>query len=168
MLADEAATRALAARLARAVQHAGRDARLLLALRGDLGAGKSTLARALLRALGVRGVVRSPTYTLVEPYELDDGTCIAHLDLYRLADAGELDFIGYRDERERCRLVIVEWPERVPRVLDEADLVLELVPGTTPVERQLRVRAGSTAGQALAGAALGAGAAGGGDASNDG
>ena len=73
---------------------ASRPARAVLHLHGDLGAGKSTLARALLRSLGVRGAIRSPTYTLVERYPLDDGTEALHLDLYRIGVAGELEFLG--------------------------------------------------------------------------
>ena len=79
-------------------------------LHGDLGAGKSTLARAWLRALGVTGPVRSPTYTLVERYPLQTGGEALHLDLYRIGDAGELEFLGLDDAD--ARLWLVEWPER--------------------------------------------------------
>jgi tRNA threonylcarbamoyl adenosine modification protein YjeE len=79
-------------------------------LHGDLGAGKSTLARAWLRALGVVGPIRSPTYTLVERYALSDGSEALHLDLYRIGDAGELEFLAL-DEAD-ARLWLVEWPER--------------------------------------------------------
>ncbi len=79
-------------------------------LQGDLGAGKSSLARAWLRALGVQGPIRSPTYTLVERYHLPDGTEALHLDLYRIGDVGELEFLGL-DEAE-ARLWLIEWPER--------------------------------------------------------
>ena len=71
-----------------------RPAQAVVHLHGDLGAGKSTLARALLRALGVHGAIRSPTYTLVERYPLADGGEAWHLDLYRIGDAGELEFLG--------------------------------------------------------------------------
>lgn len=101
-----------------------RPARAVVHLRGDLGAGKSTLARALLRALGVRGAIRSPTYTLVERYPLGDGTEALHLDLYRIADAGELEFLGL-DPGEGT-LWLVEWPERGGAGLPVADLRLEL------------------------------------------
>lgn len=107
--ADPAATAALGEALARTLPAAVSGA--LLGLRGDLGAGKTTLARALLRALGVEGAVRSPTYTLVEPYVTARGT-ILHCDLYRLAGADELDALGYRDLRAESVLTLLEWPER--------------------------------------------------------
>jgi tRNA threonylcarbamoyladenosine biosynthesis protein TsaE len=94
-------------------------------LRGDLGAGKSTLARALLRSLGVQGAIRSPTYTLVERYPLADGEAV-HLDLYRIAAAGELDFLGLDDLRAEASLWLVEWPERGGAALPAADLEIVL------------------------------------------
>ncbi len=118
-------TEGLAARLAGAFVEAPR-ARLVLALAGELGAGKSTFARALLRALGVTGTIRSPTYTLLEPYELGGGEAACHVDLYRLADAEELEFTGFYDLLERCRLVVVEWPDRVPAVAALATLRISL------------------------------------------
>ena len=119
-LADEAATAALGARLA-----ACRPARAVVHLDGDLGAGKSTLARALLRALGVTGTIRSPTYTLIERYTVSGGEA-AHLDLYRLADAAELDFLGLDELQESAALWLVEWPERGAGALPPADLVVAL------------------------------------------
>lgn len=98
---------------------------LLLALRGELGAGKTTLARALLRSLGVAGPVRSPTYTLVEPYDVARGR-VLHFDLYRLAGADELELIGYRDLRAASLLALVEWPERGGGALGTADLTCQL------------------------------------------
>jgi tRNA threonylcarbamoyladenosine biosynthesis protein TsaE len=92
-------------------------------LQGDLGAGKSTIARALLRALGVEGPIRSPTYTLVERYPVAGGEAW-HLDLYRIGHAAELDFLGL-DEAEVV-LWLVEWPEKGPTGLPPADLRLEL------------------------------------------
>lgn len=104
-LHDPDATAALAGALA-----ASRPDTAVVHLHGDLGAGKSTLARAWLRALGVTGPVRSPTYTLVERYPLASGGEALHLDLYRIGDAGELEFLGLDDAD--ARLWLVEWPER--------------------------------------------------------
>lgn len=99
---------------------ATRPAHAVAYLQGDLGAGKSTLARAWLRALGVAGAIRSPTYTLVERYPLPAGGAALHLDLYRIADAGELEFLGLDDAQ--ATLWLVEWPERGGRMLPAADL----------------------------------------------
>jgi tRNA threonylcarbamoyladenosine biosynthesis protein TsaE len=97
-----------------------RPPRAIVHLRGDLGAGKSTFARALLRALGVRGAIRSPTYTLVERYPLDDGGDALHLDLYRIGDPGELEFLGL--DAGEGTLWLVEWPERGGSALPPADI----------------------------------------------
>ncbi len=96
----------------------------IIYLQGDLGAGKSTLARAWLRALGVDGAIRSPTYTLVEHYTLPDGWNALHLDLYRIADATELEFLALDDTG--AGLWLVEWPERGARSLPVADLRIAL------------------------------------------
>jgi tRNA threonylcarbamoyladenosine biosynthesis protein TsaE len=92
-------------------------------LRGELGAGKSTFARAFIKAAGHEGAVPSPTYTLVEPYKLASGN-IYHIDLYRVYDEEELRYLGWNELDDGFRLV--EWPERVPGLTDAADLVLEL------------------------------------------
>jgi tRNA threonylcarbamoyladenosine biosynthesis protein TsaE len=94
-------------------------------LRGDLGAGKSTLARALLRTLGVQGAIRSPTYTLVERYPLAEGEAV-HLDLYRIGAPGELEFLGLEDLRAEASLWLVEWPERGGASLPAPDLEIAL------------------------------------------
>lgn len=120
-LADPAATDALGAELA-----AGQPAGAVVYLEGPLGAGKSSLARAWLRALGVQGAIKSPTYTLVERYPLPAGGEAAHLDLYRLADAGELDFLGLDDLAGQARLWLVEWPDRGAGGLPAPDLHLRL------------------------------------------
>lgn len=119
-LPDADATDALGRALAR-----HRPPRAVMHLHGDLGAGKSTLARALLRSLGVQGTIRSPTYTLVERYPLPDGEA-AHLDLYRLADAGELDFLALDELQAAAALWLVEWPERGAGHLPPPDLALSL------------------------------------------
>lgn len=121
LLADESATQAFAQQLAAALPR--RTAGLTLLLAGDLGAGKSTFARALIRALGHAGAVPSPTYTLVEPYDLEGGM-VYHVDLYRVASEDELRYLGWTELDEGFR--IVEWPERAPGIAAQADLRLEL------------------------------------------
>lgn len=118
--ADEQRLAALAGCLAPAVRHGG-----TIHLHGDLGAGKTTFARALLRALGVGERVKSPTYSLVESYRVG-GLDIHHLDLYRIADAGELESLGLSDLTGESVLLLVEWPERGAGALPPADLRLEL------------------------------------------
>ena len=119
LLPDAAATETLGARLAQTLPE-----RAVIQLHGDLGAGKSTLARALLRALGVTGTIRSPTYTLVEQYALPAGGLALHLDLYRIGHPGELEFLGL--DPAEARLWLVEWPQRGAGALPAADLALAL------------------------------------------
>lgn len=118
-LPDAEATDALAARFAQS-----RPDTAVLHLHGDLGAGKSSFARAFLRALGVTGAIRSPTYTLVERYPLADGREALHMDLYRIGDPGELEFLGI--EPDSVALWLVEWPERGGTALPPADLEIHL------------------------------------------
>ncbi|MBT8092785.1 MAG: tRNA (adenosine(37)-N6)-threonylcarbamoyltransferase complex ATPase subunit type 1 TsaE [Gammaproteobacteria bacterium] len=120
-LADEAATIEFAQRVWRALPEK-LDGWILL-LRGELGAGKSTFARALIRAAGHSGAVPSPTYTLVEPYAVTR-TTIYHVDLYRIADEEELRYLGWNELDHGFRLV--EWPDRAPGLSKAADLELTL------------------------------------------
>lgn len=138
-LTDAAATDRLGAALARS-----RPASAMVHLQGELGAGKSTLARALLRELGVVGSIRSPTYTLVERYPLAAGGEAWHLDLYRIADAAELEFLGL--DGEEPVLWLVEWPERGAGGLPPADLVISL--GVEGDGRRAHLSAKSSRGQA--------------------
>jgi tRNA threonylcarbamoyladenosine biosynthesis protein TsaE len=99
---------------------------LQIQLHGDLGAGKTTLARGFLRALGYAGVVRSPTYTLVESYAVG-AVMVVHADLYRLQDPDELEALGLRDLAGGDHIWLIEWPERAGRRLPAADIDITLV-----------------------------------------
>lgn len=139
-LADASGTEALAKKLA-----ARCPPQAVLWLQGELGSGKSTLARALLRGLGVTGTIRSPSYSLVERYPLATGEAV-HLDLYRLADRGEIDFLGLDELSAAAVLWLIEWPERGGGQLPAADLRLHFeIHGSG---RRLRVEAGTATGLA--------------------
>lgn len=120
-LPDATATEALGQRLAASLP--ADTSGWMILLKGELGSGKSTLARALLRSLGFDGTVPSPTYTLVEPYEVGE-RLIYHIDLYRISGEAELPYLGWTDLRQG--LMLIEWPERVPALGAQADLQLEL------------------------------------------
>lgn len=122
-LENEADTEHLGAELARAVAESGQG--LVVCLDGDLGVGKTTLSRGVMRGLGHQGAVKSPTYTLVEPYETLSPP-VYHFDLYRLGDAEELEYMGIRDYFSEQNLCLIEWPERGQGVLPEPDLELHL------------------------------------------
>ena len=135
-LQGEAEQIALGRRLAAAV---GDQA--LIFLEGDLGAGKTTLVRGFLRGRGHEGNVKSPTYTLIEPYQLPGGACY-HLDLYRLGDPGELEYLGLRELLRERAVVLVEWPERGAGWLPSPDLTITLsyVAGGKAREARLEAR----------------------------
>lgn len=122
---DAAQTRAIGENLAAAVLAADPCEPLLIALSGELGAGKTTLVGGLLAALGHPGPVRSPTYSLIEPYRLADRD-IHHCDLYRLRHPDELDDLGLRDLLTARAVLLVEWPERAGDRLRPPDLALRL------------------------------------------
>ncbi len=118
----EADTAAFAARLA--ALPALRNA--FVELRGELGAGKTTFVRHLLRALGVVGRVKSPTYAVVEPHETPDGLAVSHFDFYRFSDPREWEDAGFRDLFAAPGLKLAEWPEHAAGLLPEPDLVLHI------------------------------------------
>ena len=149
-LPDEGATEDLGARLALLL----RDG-LVIYLTGDLGAGKTTLVRGLLRQLGHDGPVKSPTYTLLEEYRLT-GRSLYHFDLYRLHDPEELELIGIRDYADGRAIFLIEWPERGQGWLPQPDLVVRLEQGVQGRTASLQ---GTSAAGGMLLAALAAGAA---------
>lgn len=140
-LNNEDETIAVGQKLARHIQ-----APLTLYLTGDLGAGKTTLSRGLIQGLGHKGAVKSPTYTLVEPYELD-GVEVYHFDLYRLNDPEELEFMGIRDYFTDSSLCIVEWPDKGEGLLPDADIHLHL--NYVNQGREIHIRALTDSGKTL-------------------
>ncbi len=130
---------AFAARLALVLQPG-----LVIYLRGNLGAGKTTLVRALLHALGYTGRVKSPTYTLVERYEVA-GLHLRHFDLYRFRDAEEWESSGFRDEFDGQNICLVEWPEQATGLLPPADISITL--DILQDGRELTLHAYTAAGQ---------------------
>jgi tRNA threonylcarbamoyladenosine biosynthesis protein TsaE len=137
----EAQQVALGARLAAVV-----GSKALIFLQGELGAGKTTLVRGFLQARGHRGNVKSPTYTLIEPYELPQGTCY-HLDLYRLADGEELEYLGLREMLAEQAVLLVEWPQRGDGWLPPADLRVDIAHAGD--SRRIRIEAESAEGREM-------------------
>jgi tRNA threonylcarbamoyladenosine biosynthesis protein TsaE len=147
-LGSEKAFSELAAEFARALR-AARAWPLVVGLRGDLGSGKTTWVRAMLRGLGYEGRVPSPTYTLLEQYACGELTLV-HLDLYRLRGQDELENLGLRDWlAERERWIAVEWPERAPQLAERCDLTLELAVVASGGRRVSAVAGTSLGGEAL-------------------
>jgi tRNA threonylcarbamoyladenosine biosynthesis protein TsaE len=158
-LADEAATLAFGKRFAQAIESV-REAiaasgngfhGLQVQLVGDLGAGKTTLVRATLRGLGHSGRVRSPTYTLVEPYVLERPAgelALYHFDLYRFTDPAEWADAGFREYFDSGAICLVEWPQRAGRLLGVPDLVFSLDLDSEGDGRVLVARAYSESGKA--------------------
>lgn len=133
-------------------------ATIVIAIQGELGAGKTTLVGGLINALGIAGAVRSPTYTLIEPYEAH-GRHIYHLDLYRLADPQEVTALGIRDLLLPDAVLLIEWPERGVGALPDADLAVAITYSAVRADdpandsaselRDLTVSAGTVAGERL-------------------
>jgi tRNA threonylcarbamoyladenosine biosynthesis protein TsaE len=140
-LHGEAAQEALGARLAAAC-----DGRVLIFLEGDLGAGKTTLTRGFLRGLGHQGAVKSPTYTLIEPYRIGQRR-VYHLDLYRVADPGELEYLGLRELLEEDAVLLIEWAERGEGWLPQPDLRIRI--RHAPGGRALHLSAATATGKRI-------------------
>ena len=120
-LPNEKATKSLGLKIAQSLPSVISD--MTVVLKGEMGAGKSTIVRSVLRGMGYRNIVPSPTYTLVEPYEVESGK-IYHIDLYRISNPDELEFLGWSDLNDGLKFI--EWPERVPLLFEQADLILSL------------------------------------------
>lgn len=138
---NEAQTEALGARLAPLLARLRR-----IYVRGPLGAGKTTLVRGLLRGLGHTGPVKSPTFTLIEPYRLG-GVSVFHFDFYRIEDPAELEFLGLRDYLGGEDVCVVEWPERAGEVLPPPDLDV-MIHSSNDRGRVLQLQAHSEIGEA--------------------
>jgi tRNA threonylcarbamoyladenosine biosynthesis protein TsaE len=148
-------TRAFAQALAQQVQNAGANLNASIHLRGDLGAGKTTLVRYLLKALGVEGRIKSPTYAVVEPYTVSGPDAqplkpinIWHFDFYRFNDPDEWEEAGFREIFASPGLKLVEWPDKAGQHLPAADLLLE-IELTDADERRVSVQALTPAGARL-------------------
>lgn len=123
---------------------------ILLFLEGDLGAGKTTLTRGILKAFGHTGAVKSPTYTLVEPYVLN-GSALYHFDFYRLTDPEELEFMGIRDYLEQGDYCLIEWPEKGDGILPDPDVRvrIEWVQDGGEIGREVKLHGLTEVGQQL-------------------
>lgn len=142
ILTDTDATVALGKNLAKCLHQL--DHGLIAYLNGDLGAGKTTLTRGFVQGMGHQGNVKSPTYTLVEPYDLGDWQ-VYHFDLYRLADPEELEYMGIRDYFSDKSCAFIEWPEKGYGILQGADLIINLA--YSGEQRQVQILAETSKGQ---------------------
>ena len=140
-LTSEKEMLALGATLARLLHGEG-----VLHLSGDLGVGKTTLCRGILRAMGHSGAVKSPTFTLVEPYQFSTSE-VYHFDLYRLADPGELEYIGIDEYFGNNKLCLIEWPEKAIGYLPQHDL--EITIDVLSEKRIIEVRSNSQTGEKI-------------------
>ena len=122
------------------------NARGVVYLSGGLGAGKTTFCRGILRSYGYEGAVKSPTFTLVEPYDLQWGQ-VYHFDLYRIADPEELEFLGIEDYLEGGHLCLIEWPGRGDGFLPVADILVDIEVDNT--ERKICIASGSDFGEEI-------------------
>jgi tRNA threonylcarbamoyladenosine biosynthesis protein TsaE len=148
-LYDADATRAAGHVLGNALTTLNITQTIVITLRGELGVGKTTLVSGLLAALGHQSAVRSPTYTLIEPYELAGRQCY-HLDLYRLTDSGQLEDLGVRDLLHPGALLLVEWPEQAGTLFAHPDLSVQLsYPDAANEGRELRLIANEVSLQQL-------------------
>jgi tRNA threonylcarbamoyladenosine biosynthesis protein TsaE len=138
-VAGEEAMTDLGTRIAKVTQGVG-----LIFLEGDLGAGKTTLSRGIIRGLGHVGAVKSPTFTLVEPYEIGSIRAF-HFDLYRLVDPEELEYLGIRDYFEDDALCLIEWPQRGAGFLPKPDLTITI--GSHAEGRSLTLSPGGSRGE---------------------
>lgn len=121
-LEDESATLALGDQLAKHLR-----AGSIIYLEGALGAGKTTLTRGVLESMGYSGLVKSPTYTLIEAYQIGELN-VHHFDLYRLGEPEELEFMGIRDYFDQCHMCLIEWPQKGMGYLPKADMTVSLMP----------------------------------------
>lgn len=150
-LPDEAATGHLAGALCAALlahARALRETGFNLRLEGNLGAGKTTFTRALLRAAGFAGRVKSPTFELVTDYDLTEGVTLHHFDFYRFEDPQEFDDAGFRDLFGAGNVCVSEWSEKAEPLLPAADLVIELTP-ETPLSRRAKLTAATDLGRCV-------------------
>lgn len=145
ILADELATIALGKQLAELVKKELKQG-IIVFLNGDLGAGKTTLTRGFVQGMGHVGNVKSPTYTLVEPYDLADWQ-VYHFDLYRLADPEELEYMGIRDYFNSNCCSFIEWPEKGQGMLPAPDMIIDLA--YHDEQRQVSLQAKTALGERL-------------------